>query len=57
MRTPLEIPVPPAEELDALNKLYRTTKEVQLRTRAQMVLLARGAALDRSGYCRHRARR
>src|SRR5215472_18260783 len=40
MRTPLEIPVPTAEERDALDKLYRTTKHVRLRTRAQMVLLA-----------------
>jgi len=38
MRTPLEIPVPTAEELEALDKLYRTTKDVRLRTRAQMVL-------------------
>ena len=40
MRKPLEIPVPTVEELEALDKLYRTTKEVRLRTRAQMVLLA-----------------
>jgi transposase len=40
MRTQLEIPVPTAEELGALNRLYRTTKDVRLRTRAQMVLLA-----------------
>lgn len=40
MRTPLEIPVPTTEELEALEKLYRTTKDVRLRTRAQMVLLA-----------------
>lgn len=40
MRTPLEIPVPTAEELEALDKLYRTTKDVRLRTRAQIVLLA-----------------
>jgi len=40
MRTPLELPVPTTEELEALEKLYRTTKEVRLRTRAQMVLLA-----------------
>lgn len=39
MRKPLEIPVPTAEELETLDKLYRTTKEVRLRTRAQMVLL------------------
>ena len=40
MRTPLEIPVPTTEELEALEKLYRTTKDVRLRTRAHMVLLA-----------------
>ena len=40
MRKPLEIPVPTAEEVEALEKLYRTTKVVRLRTRAQMVLLA-----------------
>lgn len=40
MRTPLELPVPTTEELEALEKLYRTTKHVRLRTRAHMVLLA-----------------
>ena len=40
MRKPLEIPVPTAEELDALAQLYRTTRDVRLRTRAQIVLLA-----------------
>src|SRR5215472_1899545 len=40
MRTPLEIPAPTAEELEALDKLYRTTKDVRLRTRAQMVRLS-----------------
>ena len=40
MRTPLSIPVPTAEELDALENLYRTTRDVRLRTRAQIVLLA-----------------
>jgi transposase len=40
MRQPLEIPVPTAEELERLDTLYRTTREVRLRTRAQMVLLA-----------------
>jgi transposase len=40
MRQPLEIPVPTAEELDALGRLYRTTREARLRTRAQIVLLA-----------------
>jgi len=40
MRKPVEIPVPTAEELEALENLYRTTKEVRLRTRAQIILLA-----------------
>ena len=40
MRQPLEIPVPTAEELEALERLYRTTRAVRLRTRAQIVLLA-----------------
>src|SRR5579875_2404553 len=40
MRHPLEIPIPTAEELEALENLYRTTKEVRLRTRAQIILLA-----------------
>lgn len=40
MRKPVEIPAPTAEELEALEKLYRTTKEVRLRTRAQIILLA-----------------
>src|SRR5258708_1993189 len=35
MLKPLEIPPLTAEELEALEKLYRTTKEVRLRTRAQ----------------------
>ena len=54
---PLQMPALTEEQVDAVAKLYRTTHNVRLRTRAQMVLLARGAALDRSGYCRHRARR
>ena len=40
MRKPLEIPDPTADELKALDTLYRTTRDVRLRTRAQMVLLA-----------------
>jgi hypothetical protein len=39
-RTPLELPVPTAEEVAALEHLYRTTRDVRLRTRAQIVLLA-----------------
>lgn len=40
MRKPLEIPVPTAEELKDLETLYRTTRDVRLRTRVQIVLLA-----------------
>jgi len=40
MLKPLEIPPLTVEELEALEKLYRTTKDVRLRTRAQIVLLA-----------------
>lgn len=40
MRAPLEIAPLTAEELEALENLYRTTKDVRLRTRAQIVLLA-----------------
>lgn len=40
MRTPLAIPVPTPEELAALDQLYRTTRDVRVRTRAQIVLLA-----------------
>jgi hypothetical protein len=40
MLKPLEIPPLTAEELEALEKLYRMTKDVRLRTRAQIVLLA-----------------
>lgn len=40
MKKPLEIPPLTAEEMEALEKLYRSTKDVRLRTRSQMVLLA-----------------
>lgn len=40
MRKPIEIPVPTADEVEALATLYQTTREVRLRTRAQIVLLA-----------------
>ena len=57
MRKPLEIPAPTAEELEALDQLYRTTKNVRLRTRAQIVPPFGRAADDSSGYCGYRARR
>jgi transposase len=37
---PLQLPVPTEEQLSALDELYRTTRDVRLRTRAQIVLLA-----------------
>ena len=37
---PIRIPTLSPEQLDALEKLYRTTREARLRTRTQMVLLA-----------------
>jgi transposase len=40
MRTPLELPVPTAAEVAALEHLYRSTRDARLRTRAQIVLLA-----------------
>jgi transposase len=40
MRQPVEIPILPDAELEELENLYRTTKDVRLRTRAQIVLLA-----------------
>ena len=40
MLKPLEIAPLTVEEMEALEKLYRTTKDVRLRTRAQIVLLA-----------------
>src|SRR3712207_2639240 len=40
MRKPLEIPELTPTEAEALDTLYRTTRQVRLRTRAQMVLLA-----------------
>jgi transposase len=36
----IRIPTLSPEQLDALEKLYRTTREARMRTRAQMVLLA-----------------
>src|SRR5215208_3335143 len=37
---PIRIPTLNSEQLNALVKLYRTTREARLRTRAQMILLA-----------------
>jgi transposase len=40
MRPPLELPILTADELAALEHLYRSTRDVRLRTRAQIILLA-----------------
>ena len=40
MRTPLQLPELTSEALAELATLYRTTRNVRLRTRAQMILLA-----------------
>jgi hypothetical protein len=40
MRKPLEIPELTATKAEALDTLYRTTRQVRLQTRAQIVLLA-----------------
>jgi transposase len=40
MRQPLEIPPLTAVEVEALDTLYRTTKDGRLRTRAHIILLA-----------------
>lgn len=37
---PIRVPTLSSEQLDALEELYRTTREARLRTRAQMILLA-----------------
>ena len=40
MRQPLELPLLTAEEVEALDTLYRSTKDVRVRTRAHIILLA-----------------
>jgi transposase len=40
MRQPLELPPLTAEEVEALDTLYRSTKNVRVRTRAHIILLA-----------------
>src|SRR5260370_40477046 len=57
MRAPLEIAPLTAEELEALAELYRTTKDVRLRTRAQIVLAFWRAAAESFGHCPHCAGR
>lgn len=37
---PIQLPAQTEEQIQALDELYRTTRNVRLRTRAQMVLLA-----------------
>jgi transposase len=52
MRKPLTIPSLTAEELEALERLYRTTRDVRLRTRAQIVLLAAEQGLTASAIAK-----
>jgi hypothetical protein len=40
MRPPLEIPPLTAEEVAALDTLYRSTRDMRVRTRAHIILLA-----------------
>lgn len=40
MKPPLRLSPLSEERLDELKELYRTTKDVRLRTRSQMILLA-----------------
>ncbi len=40
MGEPLEIPPLTAEEVEALDTLYRSTKDMRVRTRAHIILLA-----------------
>jgi len=40
MRPPFALPEPTADELSALDTVYRTTHVVRLRTRTQIILLA-----------------
>ena len=40
MREPLEIPPLITEEVEALDRLYRRSKDMRVRTRAQIILLA-----------------
>jgi hypothetical protein len=56
MRKPLEIAPLTAEEVEALDKLYRTSKDVRLRTRAQIVLLAGEQRMTAPAKARDRAR-
>lgn len=39
MRPPLRLSPLSADQIDELNELYRTTKDVRLRTRSQMILM------------------
>ena len=57
---PIRVPPLDSEQLDALEELYRTTRDARLRTRAQMVLLAAErhlTAAERSPRSSARARR
>jgi hypothetical protein len=54
---PIQIPEQSEEQLKALAELYRTTHNVRLRTRAQMVSASRRTTHDRSGDCGDCARK
>jgi hypothetical protein len=43
---PIPFPAQSEEQLQALDEFYRTTRNVRLRTRAQMISAFRRAALD-----------
>jgi len=45
----IEIPTPSTEQIKDLAELYRTTRDVRLRTRAQMILLAVEKGLSAPG--------
>jgi hypothetical protein len=57
MRQPLEIFPLTAEEVEALDTLYRSTKDVRVRTRAQIIPAFRRAAYEGSRDCKSGAHR
>jgi len=52
MRQPLEILPLTAEEVEALDTLYRSTKDVRVRTRAQIIPAFRRAGHEGSRDCK-----
>jgi hypothetical protein len=55
MREPLEIAPLTDEEVEALDTLYRRTKDVRVRTRAHIIPAFRRAATESSDHCSDRA--